>query len=338
MHFNQVWVYVYKKSGTDWNLVNTLFPPNPEFAETFGFSLSVEGDMLAVGSINDRINNITYGAVYIYNFNGTEWALNQTIYEPSVGPASNFGRSVCIDNNNLIIGAINANVINNNGNTVNNAGAAFIYKYEGNSWVLQDQLQANDLNPNSSFGIKVSMNGNTALVSDSGGREVVYVFELINGEWTQNGKLYPQQINFGNTFGYQVFMHETEAFISYFGGVDKICVFEYNDSQNQSFTNCVSPTYPTATDNCDGEITAVPYPSLPIQEEGEHVIEWTYTDNSGNASTQYQIIEIEDNTLPVALCTSVTATIQSNGLATITADDVDAGSTDNCGASHFRNY
>lgn len=51
-----------------------------------------------------------------------------------------------------------------------------------------------------------------------------------------------------------------------------------------------TPTPPTATDNCDGMITATADVTFPVTAPGTTVVTWTYTDNAGNTSTQTQNI------------------------------------------------
>lgn len=63
---------------------------------------------------------------------------------------------------------------------------------------------------------------------------------------------------------------------------------------------------------------------------GPNFVELTATDNSGNVSTCQTRVDVVDNTAPVALCKNVTVTLV-NGTATVTADDVNNGSSDNCG-------
>ena len=61
----------------------------------------------------------------------------------------------------------------------------------------------------------------------------------------------------------------------------------------------VSPTAPTATDNCAGQIEGVSDVSFPITTKGTTVITWTFEDEAGNAVTQQQNVIIADVTLPV---------------------------------------
>lgn len=57
------------------------------------------------------------------------------------------------------------------------------------------------------------------------------------------------------------------------------------------------PTAPTATDNCDGQISATTENTFPITESS--TIIWKFTDTSGNVSTQDQEVVIECNVLDV---------------------------------------
>ncbi len=67
---------------------------------------------------------------------------------------------------------------------------------------------------------------------------------------------------------------------------------------------------------------------------GEWIITrtWTLADACGNeAEPQVQVITVIDNTAPTAVCNDITVQLDSTGVATITAADIDGGSTDNCG-------
>ncbi len=75
----------------------------------------------------------------------------------------------------------------------------------------------------------------------------------------------------------------------------------------------VTPTAPTATDNCEGAITGTPDVSFPITASGTTTITWTYDDGNGNSITQTQDIIIT----PIDVNTTTT----SNGSDyTINAD------------------
>ena len=66
---------------------------------------------------------------------------------------------------------------------------------------------------------------------------------------------------------------------------------------------------------------------------GANQVTLTVTDNNGNTSTCTATVTVEDNIAPVAVCQNITVQLDANGDATITASDVDNGSSDACGIS-----
>ncbi|WP_299336619.1 HYR domain-containing protein [uncultured Psychroserpens sp.] len=92
-----------------------------------------------------------------------------------------------------------------------------------------------------------------------------------------------------------------------------------------------SLTEPTATDNCGETVTVTNDAVLPITTEGTTVVTWTYEDDYGNVTTQTQNVIIEDTEAPTAVCQDLTVELDASGTATITSDQIDNGSFDNCG-------
>ncbi|GIV31517.1 MAG: hypothetical protein KatS3mg029_0868 [Saprospiraceae bacterium] len=90
-------------------------------------------------------------------------------------------------------------------------------------------------------------------------------------------------------------------------------------------------TEPTADDNCPGvTLSSTHTPGSPIAV-GTVTVTYTATDASGNTATcsfQVTVVDAED---PNAVCQDITVGLDANGMATITPNDVDGGSTDNCG-------
>ncbi|WP_353550075.1 HYR domain-containing protein [Sediminibacterium sp. KACHI17] len=90
----------------------------------------------------------------------------------------------------------------------------------------------------------------------------------------------------------------------------------------------VALTAPSASDNCGvASVTSNAPATFPI---GTTVVTWTATDVNGNTSTISQSVTVNDTEAPVAKCQPVTVNLQ-NGTASITAADINNGSTDNCG-------
>tara|TARA_R110002073_G_scaffold72537_1_gene177079 strand:- start:41629 stop:44832 length:3204 start_codon:yes stop_codon:yes gene_type:complete len=87
-----------------------------------------------------------------------------------------------------------------------------------------------------------------------------------------------------------------------------------------------APTAPTATDNCGGIITGITTTNFPVTTPGTTVVTWTFTDASGNSSTQTQNVIIDDVTAPVADAASLANLTGDCSVASATAPTA----TDNC--------
>tara|TARA_R110002051_G_scaffold266396_1_gene326130 strand:- start:2505 stop:3917 length:1413 start_codon:yes stop_codon:yes gene_type:complete len=90
----------------------------------------------------------------------------------------------------------------------------------------------------------------------------------------------------------------------------------------------------TAVDNCD-MMPVITFADVVVAGTGQNSVitrTWTATDANMNASTCVQTITVVDTTAPVAMCAApFTVQLDAMGMASITAADVDNGSTDNCG-------
>ncbi|WP_425237268.1 FG-GAP-like repeat-containing protein [Ulvibacterium sp.] len=88
---------------------------------------------------------------------------------------------------------------------------------------------------------------------------------------------------------------------------------------------------PTATDNCAGTVIGTTDDPLEYDRPGTFTVTWTYDTGNGNTSTQMQNVIVEDVVPPMAIAQDITVELDENGQATITAEDIDNGSADNCG-------
>ncbi len=87
--------------------------------------------------------------------------------------------------------------------------------------------------------------------------------------------------------------------------------------------DCIPPSsYPNTKEGAIGAIIVTNTPPSTVL---------TVTDLAGNSSTCAAPVRVEDNLPPTALCKDITVQLDANGAATIAAEDVDNGSTDNCG-------
>lgn len=87
---------------------------------------------------------------------------------------------------------------------------------------------------------------------------------------------------------------------------------------------------PTAIDNCGTVTVTSNHNSGEVFPVGTTAVTYTFTDGHSNTSTCSFNVTIVDNTAPIASCKPVTVTLV-NGVALVTAADVNSFSSDNCG-------
>lgn len=145
-------VYVYKRSGSTWVQQAYLKAGNNNAYDYFGASVGVYGNLLAVGAIGERSDQITIttgtgsstnndyidsGAVYVYRYNGSVWAQEAFIKSKNNNAGDQFGVSLSVSDNTIAIGASTEDSDQNTISTTTasssdlspGSGAVYIYRF-----------------------------------------------------------------------------------------------------------------------------------------------------------------------------------------------------------------
>nr|MBC7612603.1 hypothetical protein [Pseudopedobacter sp.] len=85
-----------------------------------------------------------------------------------------------------------------------------------------------------------------------------------------------------------------------------------------------------STDNCGIATVVLSKTSFDCSNYGANTVTLTVTDIHGNVSTKTATVTVEDNVSPIVLTQNKTIQLNGSGQATITAADINNGSTDNC--------
>jgi hypothetical protein len=93
-------VLVFRLVGQVWQMQDTLIASDAHFDDRFGYSVSIDGDYIAVGA-NEHNDGI--GAAYIFKRDGSNWVEEEIIVDGQI-PAG-FGTSVSIKADYLVISA-----------------------------------------------------------------------------------------------------------------------------------------------------------------------------------------------------------------------------------------
>ncbi len=86
-----------------------------------------------------------------------------------------------------------------------------------------------------------------------------------------------------------------------------------------------------SVDNCGLASFAISQSSFTCADVGANTVTLTVTDAAGNSAACSGTVTIVDSITPTAVCQNITVYLDGSGAASITAADVDGGSTDNCG-------
>ena len=199
--------YVYRRSGTVWAQTQKLLPVAPVIlGDHFGESVAISS-MLAVGASGDDTPFTGAGAVYVYAESGGSYVQQQKLTIASGANGDQFGNSVAIEGNTLIGGALQYTPIIGQPAF----GAAYIYEFNGSTWVSQGRIVASDGAAFDRFGYSVAVSNNVVAV---GAREddttvgpdagSAYIFTRSGTTWTQQQKIAPTDTFNGDRFGVSV--------------------------------------------------------------------------------------------------------------------------------------
>ena len=86
-----------------------------------------------------------------------------------------------------------------------------------------------------------------------------------------------------------------------------------------------------SSDACGIQTMALDITSFGCANVGANTVTLTVTDNNGNSASATATVTVEDNVAPTAIAQNLTVELDASGAASITADEVDNGSSDACG-------
>jgi len=172
--------YVYKRtSDTNVSLLTKLTSADLEVGDKFGSSVSIDGKSIIVGAKNEGSDD-TGAAYYFYIATDSLFTQQSKLIASDGEINDNFGSSVSIEGNNIVVGAIGKNEFGND------AGAAYLFKIESLKSLEESKLIGVDTQDYYFFGSSVDISGDNIVVSahqykeDSDKSGLVYLFNQDN--------------------------------------------------------------------------------------------------------------------------------------------------------------
>jgi acyl-[acyl carrier protein]--UDP-N-acetylglucosamine O-acyltransferase len=226
---------------------------NTDVSDSFGVSVALSGDTLAVGAryedsaatgVNgDQSSSAAFasGAVYVFTRSGGAWSQQAYLKASNTDAGDFFGSSVALSGNTLAVGvhqeASAATGVNGDqsSNAAENSGAVYVFTRSGGAWSQQAYLKASNTGNSDFFGGSVALSDNTLAVgaygensnatgvngdqssnaaSDSG---AVYVFTRSGGAWSQQAYLKASNTDEHDYFGGSVALSGDTLAVGAFG-------------------------------------------------------------------------------------------------------------------------
>ena len=195
--------YIFVRDGNAWKQQAKLVPQDLVGFDVFGGAVFVHGNTAVVGASGHSHNGLRFpGAAYVFVREGTTWVEQAKLTADDAASSDSFGKSVALFNDTIIVGAPVADIEGKK-----DAGAAYVFAREGDTWKQQVKLIRKAERKGDQFGSGVAVAGNLAIVGAAGveeagvGAGAAYGFARVDGVWEEKDKVQPDdegpRMNFG---------------------------------------------------------------------------------------------------------------------------------------------
>jgi hypothetical protein len=202
--------YVFTLVAGTWTQQAKLVANDAAILDRFGISVALGQDLALIGSPGDDDGADASGSAYVFTRMGTTWTQSHKLHASDAAKDDGFGTAVALHQNRALVGASGDNA---------KAGSAYVFTRAGGTFTQQAKLVASDAAANDTFGIAVSISGDTALIgarldddlgTNSGS---AYIFRYNAGAWTQQQKLTASDGSAGDEFGVSVSVNNGNAVV-----------------------------------------------------------------------------------------------------------------------------
>lgn len=180
-----------------WVVEDPILASDAVAGDEFSSAIAASDGTLMVGAPDLS----TPGAVYVYAELGGDWIEQQILYSSSVSPYDDFGRSIAIEGDIAVVGAPLTQEVGLF------SGSAYVFRFDGTSWVEEQALFASDAAENDRFGEAVAISGDVILIgafaNDDQGLNSgsAYSFRFDGTSWIEEQKLTASDADSDDNFG-----------------------------------------------------------------------------------------------------------------------------------------
>lgn len=235
--------FVFTRSGGTWSQQAYLKASNTGADDFFGYSVTVSGDLLVIGALNEDSKTVGVdsvpiddgtandsGAAYVFTRSGGTWSQQAYLKAAHPGAGDSFGASVAASGETVVVGAagedsktVGVDSVPNDDGSANGSGAAYVFTRTEGSWTQEGYLKASNTGASDTFGVSVAVSGETVVVgayqedSRSTGVDSVpdddgtandsgaaYIFTRSGAKWSQRAYLKASNTGADDQFGLSV--------------------------------------------------------------------------------------------------------------------------------------
>ncbi|MEL6673147.1 MAG: T9SS type A sorting domain-containing protein [Bacteroidota bacterium] len=213
--------YVYRKNQQgDWEFFQKLVAPIRHGASAYGASVATDGEWVMVGAYLMKVDSVqgstNVGEVYVYKMDGQDsLKYHSTLLAPNPVPIQEFGVSLALQEKRLLVGAKGERRDLQEGDPLEDAGAAYYFELENDSWNFKQKLVASDRLKDGQFGASLVMDHAWAVIGSptydvpspqgfdyfESGQAYVFEFDSTSRTWTETQILRDQTIDFFGDYG-----------------------------------------------------------------------------------------------------------------------------------------
>ncbi len=144
-------VYLFNLGTDGWQFVQRLQLSNPSSGDRFGQSLSMQGNLLAIGAMQRSPNgNTNSGEVFIYQKSGQNWSETTHLTAPSPQTGHRFGYNVVLSGERLAVATLRSNA-------ATDAGQIYVFKQQGAAWNLEATVGSAGVGSSDKYAASIDM-------------------------------------------------------------------------------------------------------------------------------------------------------------------------------------
>jgi hypothetical protein len=205
-HPDQGAAYVFERIAGAWSSTTKLLLPIGANNDTFGYSASADGDVVAIGAVFDDAPLANQGSVAVFRRSGSAWVFEAALLAPDAAVEDRFGFDVAVDGPRILVGANHDDVLG-----MVDRGSAHLFAHDGSSWQHRRQFTAAAGSTGNFFATSVDLDGDLAVfgsIFDAPGglakRGSATLFRGGDASWQELATIVPTDSSAGDECGVAV--------------------------------------------------------------------------------------------------------------------------------------